>query len=50
MRDGMSTAKTNKMKSSIMPWNQVSYRAALNEKNRSGHRNGGLPRAWQSYD
>lgn len=35
----MSTAKTNKVKSSITPWNQVSYRAAPNEKNRPVHKN-----------
>lgn len=50
MRDGMSTAKTNKMKNSITPWNRVSYRAAPNEKNRPGHKNGSLPPTWQSYD
>lgn len=45
MRDGMSTAKTNKMKSSLTLWNQVSYQAALNEKNRPGRRNTSLPQA-----
>lgn len=32
MKDGMSTAKTNKMKSSITPWNQVSLRSPKWEK------------------
>lgn len=50
MRDGTSNAKTNKMKSSITRWDQVSYRAAPNEENRPGHKNGSLPPAWQSYD
>lgn len=34
----MPTAKTNKMKSPIAPWNQVSFRPAPNEKNRPGHK------------
>lgn len=36
MRDGTSSAKTNKMKSSITPWDRVSYGAVLNEENSSG--------------
>lgn len=38
---------TNKMETSR---NQVSYREAPNEKNRSGHKNSSLPPAWQNYD
>lgn len=36
MRDGTSSAKTNKMKSSITPRDRVSYGADLNEENRPG--------------
>lgn len=50
MRDGMSTAKTNKMKSSITGWDRVSYGVAPNEKNRPSCKNGISPPTWQCYD
>lgn len=45
----MSTAKTNRMKSSITHWNQISSKAP-DEENRPCHKTCRLPPVWQSYE